>query len=128
MRRRLDPWELYSQDPQKSIPKGTLLAILLTTVSYLLIAFVAGCTVLRDAAGLEGDLGCVAQRNCSYGLHHSNDVSLPPAARSLFRAERLAIGAIHCYSFCLKAILVNTYFGSRFHRKKNLLSFKIYII
>ncbi|KAL4717185.1 hypothetical protein ACJJTC_017072 [Scirpophaga incertulas] len=58
------------QDPQKSIPKGTLLAIALTTVSYLVIAVVAGATVLRDAP-----LGaCVAQHSCPHGLQNSNDV------------------------------------------------------
>lgn len=39
------------KDPQKSIPKGTLLAIAVTTLSYILMAFVCGFTVLRDAAG-----------------------------------------------------------------------------
>ncbi|KAI8434431.1 hypothetical protein MSG28_012465 [Choristoneura fumiferana] len=67
------------KDPQKSIPKGTLLAILLTTLSYLLIAVLAGWTVLREASGLEGDvanwtMGDCANRTCEYGLHHSNDV------------------------------------------------------
>ncbi|XP_037292359.1 bumetanide-sensitive sodium-(potassium)-chloride cotransporter isoform X2 [Manduca sexta] len=67
------------KDPQKSIPKGTLLAILLTTLSYLGIAVVAGCTVLRDASGLLADLpagvsDCAANRTCQYGLQNSNDV------------------------------------------------------
>ncbi|EFA05305.2 bumetanide-sensitive sodium-(potassium)-chloride cotransporter [Tribolium castaneum] len=39
------------KDPQKSIPKGTLLAILITTLSYILMAFICGFTVLRDATG-----------------------------------------------------------------------------
>ncbi|CAH2048981.1 unnamed protein product, partial [Iphiclides podalirius] len=63
------------KDPQRSIPKGTLLAILLTTLSYLLIALVAGCSVLRDAAGAGGVVAaCLARRSCPYGLHNSNDV------------------------------------------------------
>ncbi|CAG9565866.1 unnamed protein product [Danaus chrysippus] len=68
------------KDPQKSIPKGTLLAILLTTLSYLLIAVVAGACVVRDASGnlqdvIEGTLGlCRDNGTCRYGLHHSNDV------------------------------------------------------
>jgi solute carrier family 12 sodium/potassium/chloride transporter 2 len=39
------------KDPQKSIPKGTLLAIAITTTSYILMAFICGFTVLRDATG-----------------------------------------------------------------------------
>ncbi|CAG4955548.1 unnamed protein product [Parnassius apollo] len=68
------------KDPQKSIPKGTLLAILLTTLSYMLIAVVAGWTVLRDASGDVSALqdwslaSCAANRSCPYGLHNSNDV------------------------------------------------------
>ncbi|XP_032514498.1 bumetanide-sensitive sodium-(potassium)-chloride cotransporter [Danaus plexippus] len=68
------------KDPQKSIPKGTLLAILLTTLSYLLIAVVAGACVVRDASGnlqdvVDGTLGlCRDNGTCQYGLHHSNDV------------------------------------------------------
>ncbi|XP_052742375.1 bumetanide-sensitive sodium-(potassium)-chloride cotransporter isoform X2 [Bicyclus anynana] len=68
------------KDPQKSIPKGTLLAILLTTISYVLIALIAGWTVLRDASGDLADVGnwtmdqCRHNGTCQYGLHHSNDV------------------------------------------------------
>ncbi|KAJ0174949.1 hypothetical protein K1T71_009090 [Dendrolimus kikuchii] len=68
------------KDPQKSIPKGTLLAILLTTISYLLIAVLAGWTVLRDASGDIGDVAnwtidqCAIGNACKYGLQNSNDV------------------------------------------------------
>ncbi|XP_026741334.1 bumetanide-sensitive sodium-(potassium)-chloride cotransporter [Trichoplusia ni] len=68
------------KDPQKSIPKGTLLAILLTTISYLVIAVIAGFTVLRDASGDVADVAgwgmadCVANGTCQYGLQNSNDV------------------------------------------------------
>ncbi|CAH1637162.1 unnamed protein product [Spodoptera littoralis] len=68
------------KDPQKSIPKGTLLAILLTTISYLVIAVIAGWTVLRDASGDVADIAnwtldhCAATDTCAYGLHNSNDV------------------------------------------------------
>ncbi|XP_067119704.1 solute carrier family 12 member 2-like isoform X2 [Centruroides vittatus] len=58
------------KDPQKSIPRGTLLAILLTTISYLLFAVAAGCTVYRDANGMvefvhNNTLHLL--RNCSLG-------------------------------------------------------------
>ncbi|CAF4829096.1 unnamed protein product [Pieris macdunnoughi] len=68
------------KDPQKSIPKGTLLAILLTTISYVVIAIIAGWCVLRDASGVVADVpfgnitACVHDGSCGYGLHHSNDV------------------------------------------------------
>ncbi|CAG2116137.1 unnamed protein product, partial [Medioppia subpectinata] len=42
------------KDPQSSIPKGTLLAIAITTFSYLLFLFICGATVVRDANGIEG--------------------------------------------------------------------------
>ncbi|XP_052752260.1 bumetanide-sensitive sodium-(potassium)-chloride cotransporter-like isoform X2 [Galleria mellonella] len=66
------------KDPQKSIPKGTLLAILLTTFSYLVIAIIAGWSVMRDATGdlmtMVDVPACRANRTCPYGLHNSNDV------------------------------------------------------
>lgn len=66
-------------DPQKSIPKGTLLAILLTTLSYLGMAVMAGAVMARDATGdvehlLDGTfLNCEAH-NCTFGLQHSFQV------------------------------------------------------
>ncbi|XP_067144438.1 solute carrier family 12 member 2-like isoform X2 [Centruroides vittatus] len=58
------------KDPQKSIPRGTLLAILLTTISYLLFAVAVGSTVYRDANGMvefvhNNTLHLL--RNCSLG-------------------------------------------------------------
>ncbi|XP_034943352.1 bumetanide-sensitive sodium-(potassium)-chloride cotransporter [Chelonus insularis] len=44
------------KDPQKAIPKGTLLAILLTTISYILMAIMVGATVVRDATGDINDI------------------------------------------------------------------------
>lgn len=66
-------------DPQKSIPKGTLLAIGLTTFSYLGIAVMAGASVARDATGDVSQVGdwsfldC-SHGNCTYGLQHSFQV------------------------------------------------------
>ncbi|XP_075164790.1 sodium chloride cotransporter 69 isoform X2 [Haematobia irritans] len=69
------------KDPQKSIPKGTLLAILITTVTYLIMVLMAGATVARDATGNVTDivngsfafLDCVNQ-TCEYGLSNSFQV------------------------------------------------------
>lgn len=43
------------QDPQKAIPKGTLLAIILTNLTYLGMAILAGSVVIRDAPGAPSD-------------------------------------------------------------------------
>jgi solute carrier family 12 sodium/potassium/chloride transporter 2 len=40
-------------NPQKAIPKGTLIAIAFTTVIYLLLVTFTGATTLRDADGLH---------------------------------------------------------------------------
>lgn len=66
-------------DPQKSIPKGTLLAILLTTFSYLGIAVMAGSVMARDATGNVAQLAdwsflnCESS-NCTFGLQNSFQV------------------------------------------------------
>lgn len=39
------------KDAQNAIPKGTLLAILITSATYIIMALLAGATVLRDASG-----------------------------------------------------------------------------
>ncbi|KAG9355018.1 hypothetical protein JZ751_001731, partial [Albula glossodonta] len=77
-------------DPQSAIPKGTLLAILVTGVVYLGVAISAGSCILRDASGNANDtissqsvnctdaackLGydfssCKAAMNCKFGLHN----------------------------------------------------------
>ncbi|KAL1272040.1 hypothetical protein QQF64_031056 [Cirrhinus molitorella] len=78
------------KDPTGGIPKGTLLAILWTTLSYLLISITCAATVVRDASGNVNDslaltnftthctgmgckLGwnfdrCEQNRTCSHGL------------------------------------------------------------
>jgi solute carrier family 12 (sodium/potassium/chloride transporter), member 2 len=68
------------QDPSSNIPKGTLLAILLTTVSYLLFVLIAGASVVRDASGnvleIAGwEFANCTGRECSWGLHNSFQVS-----------------------------------------------------
>lgn len=68
-------------DPQKSIPKGTLLAIFITTLSYLGMAVMAGAVMSRDATGdITGIsngtwdfLNCTGVI-CEYGLQNSFQV------------------------------------------------------
>ncbi|KAF5300126.1 hypothetical protein FQR65_LT09216 [Abscondita terminalis] len=67
------------KDPQSSIPKGTLLAILITTSSYVLMAGICGFTVLRNASGnvtqyFDGTFTNCAPGECKYGLHNSFQV------------------------------------------------------
>ncbi|CAA9998676.1 unnamed protein product, partial [Nesidiocoris tenuis] len=69
-------WE--AKDPQTAIPKGTILAIILTTGSYLLMALLSGSAVLRDASGNvteylngTGTFADCSNRTCMYGLQNS---------------------------------------------------------
>ena len=41
-----------TQNAQTAIPKGTLLAILVSTIVYILMAIVAGTCAVRDATGV----------------------------------------------------------------------------
>ncbi|NWI97201.1 S12A3 protein, partial [Pitta sordida] len=76
------------KDPAVAIPKGTLMAIFWTTVSYLVLSATIGACVVRDASGslndsmALGSLGCeglacgfgwnftacIQQQSCRYGL------------------------------------------------------------
>ncbi|RWS24953.1 solute carrier family 12 member 3-like protein, partial [Leptotrombidium deliense] len=59
-------------NPSKAIPKGTLLAVIITTASYLLFAVVSGATVLRDANGNLSAVASIAEiSNCS--LSHKGE-------------------------------------------------------
>ncbi|XP_020283580.1 bumetanide-sensitive sodium-(potassium)-chloride cotransporter [Pseudomyrmex gracilis] len=53
------------KDPQTSIPKGTLLAIVCTSLSYLIMAIMVGWTVTRDASGNVTDLWTVYNNSLS---------------------------------------------------------------
>ncbi|TKC43506.1 hypothetical protein EI555_016375 [Monodon monoceros] len=56
-------WE--AKDPQSAIPKGTLLAILITTVVYIGIAVSVGSCVVRDATGNVNDTIVTELTNCT---------------------------------------------------------------
>uniref|UniRef100_A0A1B6I7U9 SLC12A transporter C-terminal domain-containing protein n=2 Tax=Homalodisca liturata TaxID=320908 RepID=A0A1B6I7U9_9HEMI len=67
------------RDPQGALPKGTILSIIITSVSYVTMAFVAGSCVLRDASGdvneyLNGTFTDCSQRTCDYGLQNNFQV------------------------------------------------------
>uniref|UniRef100_A0A6J0TFJ5 Solute carrier family 12 member 2 isoform X2 n=1 Tax=Pogona vitticeps TaxID=103695 RepID=A0A6J0TFJ5_9SAUR len=81
-------------DPQSAIPKGTLLAILITTIVYIGIAVSVGACVVRDATGSINDTivheltncttaacklnfdfsSCDRLENCHYGLMNNFQV------------------------------------------------------
>jgi len=71
------------KDPQMSIPKGTLLSIVISTIVYIFFIFVCGATVLREASGNITDVNMDAifsiSTNCSevpcdWGLQNSFQV------------------------------------------------------
>ncbi|XP_051258335.1 solute carrier family 12 member 10, tandem duplicate 1 isoform X2 [Dicentrarchus labrax] len=83
------------KDPATAIPKGTLMAIFWTTISYLVISVTVGACVVRDASGnltniltgniTDGCVGlackmgwnfteCIQSKNCTYGLANSSKV------------------------------------------------------
>uniref|UniRef100_A0A914D3X6 Amino acid permease/ SLC12A domain-containing protein n=1 Tax=Acrobeloides nanus TaxID=290746 RepID=A0A914D3X6_9BILA len=70
-------------DPQRAIPLGTLLAIAVTTVIYVLVVWMTGSTCVRDADGINFPMlansststftfysvpDCAANSSCPYGL------------------------------------------------------------
>ncbi|XP_074028973.1 sodium potassium chloride cotransporter [Leptinotarsa decemlineata] len=65
------------KDPASAIPKGTLLALFISMVSYALFVIFAGGTALRDASGSIDDLtngtlsACAVDYSCDYGLFKS---------------------------------------------------------
>ncbi|XP_015377910.1 PREDICTED: bumetanide-sensitive sodium-(potassium)-chloride cotransporter-like, partial [Diuraphis noxia] len=65
--------------PSTSIPKGTLLSILITTTTYILLTVIPGSVQLREASGNETELHDGSFTNCSYrncygGLSHDVDI------------------------------------------------------
>ncbi|XP_039289667.1 bumetanide-sensitive sodium-(potassium)-chloride cotransporter isoform X2 [Nilaparvata lugens] len=70
------------KDPSSAIPKGTMLALLISMVSYVLFVLFAGAAALRDASGMVTEMlpnatlpywNCTS-RVCDYGLHNSYTV------------------------------------------------------
>ncbi|XP_005998362.1 solute carrier family 12 member 1 isoform X1 [Latimeria chalumnae] len=64
------------KDPQAAIPKGTMLAILITAVTYLGVAICVASTVVRDATGNVNDTvsagtNCNSSAACSLGYDFS---------------------------------------------------------
>lgn len=68
------------KDAQKAVPRGTLLAILISTVVYLLLGWLIGSVYLREAAGIlvlaanDTVPSCTMQVCNEYGLLHDFQV------------------------------------------------------
>ncbi|XP_054270805.1 bumetanide-sensitive sodium-(potassium)-chloride cotransporter-like [Macrosteles quadrilineatus] len=67
------------RDPTGALPKGTILSIVITTTSYVVMAFMMGASVLRDASGkveeyFAGNFTDCATRKCDYGLQNNFQV------------------------------------------------------
>ena len=64
------------KDVHKAVPKGTLLAVLISTLVYVMLAFFLGACVEREAFGLvhdavnatNGSLASCMSQECQYGL------------------------------------------------------------
>ncbi|XP_043072701.1 solute carrier family 12 member 3 isoform X1 [Puntigrus tetrazona] len=95
------------KDPNVAIPRGTMLAIFWTTISYLIISATIGSCVLRDASGYINDtvsslsgecLGvgcnygwnfteCITNKTCPYGLsNYYQSMSMVSACGPLITA------------------------------------------
>ncbi|XP_038640287.1 solute carrier family 12 member 1 isoform X1 [Scyliorhinus canicula] len=64
------------KDPQAAIPKGTMLAIFITTLTYIGVAICIGATVVRDATGsindtISSSLRCNGSAACILGYDFS---------------------------------------------------------
>uniref|UniRef100_A0AAR5PV11 Bumetanide-sensitive sodium-(Potassium)-chloride cotransporter n=1 Tax=Dendroctonus ponderosae TaxID=77166 RepID=A0AAR5PV11_DENPD len=94
------------KDPASSIPKGTLLSLLITMLSYALFMFFAGGAAMRDATGNVTDLvsgnltSCTSDLSCKYGLFNSYQMmTLMSAWWPLIYAG--------CWAACLSTALTN---------------------
>ncbi|XP_064312442.1 solute carrier family 12 member 1 isoform X2 [Phalacrocorax carbo] len=70
------------KDPQGAIPKGTMLAILITTVAYIGVAVCVASCVVRDATGNINDtvvpgMNCNGSSACSLGYDFSRCANQP---------------------------------------------------
>ncbi|EEB16309.1 sodium-potassium-chloride cotransporter, putative [Pediculus humanus corporis] len=67
------------KNPAFSIPNGTMLAVVISMISYAIFVFVAGASTSRDASGIVSELATgqftnCFNRTCEFGLHNSYTV------------------------------------------------------
>ena len=71
------------KDAQKAIPKGTLLAILITSLVYIFVAVVLGSVEVRNASGMVSDFIGIANTSalnctsaaCGFGWYYTKNAS-----------------------------------------------------
>ncbi|KAG9430123.1 bumetanide-sensitive sodium-(potassium)-chloride cotransporter [Apis mellifera carnica] len=85
------------KDPQTAIPKGTLLAILLTTISYLFMALMVGGSVMRDASGDVNDLWNIF--NSSYAALSSSNTTNETTESSIIVNSNQIVWSIYSTKF-----------------------------
>ncbi|XP_065092681.1 bumetanide-sensitive sodium-(potassium)-chloride cotransporter-like [Ochlerotatus camptorhynchus] len=95
------------KDPASAIPKGTLLACLVSGISYILFTLFAGSVAVRDASGNLTDLvgsnftSCdIDLNNCKYGLNNDYAIMQLIAASS-------ALIYLGCWAATLSTALTN---------------------
>lgn len=90
------------KDPAKSIPKGTLLALLISMAVYAVFVVVAGASALRDATGNVTDL-------VNGSLLHAS-VCQSDFVSSHNHLDRLLTAYLKVLLFLLRHSIVNTVF------------------
>ncbi|XP_058840678.1 bumetanide-sensitive sodium-(potassium)-chloride cotransporter-like [Topomyia yanbarensis] len=95
------------KDPASAIPKGTMLACLISAISYITFSLFAGAAAVRDASGNLTDLvgvnftSCsVELNNCKYGLN--NDYGIMQ-----LMAISVALTYLGCWAATLSTALTN---------------------
>lgn len=90
------------KDPAKSIPKGTLLALLISMIVYAIFVLVAGGSALREATGNVADLvnGTLVNVpiNCNASHVRSHN----------FFSDLSLTGCLKCFSFSLRRSHANS--------------------
>ncbi|KAL1505355.1 hypothetical protein ABEB36_004942 [Hypothenemus hampei] len=94
------------KDPASAIPKGTLLSLLITMVSYAAFMLFAGGAALRDVSGNVTDLtdgnltACVSDFSCKYGLYNSYQMMT-------IMSSWWPLIYVGCWAACLSTALTN---------------------
>uniref|UniRef100_A0A7N6BT46 Solute carrier family 12 member 10, tandem duplicate 1 n=1 Tax=Anabas testudineus TaxID=64144 RepID=A0A7N6BT46_ANATE len=112
------------KDPNVGIPKGTLLAVFWTTLSYLALPITVGSCVVRDASGnitdhisanftgpctgLACNFGwnftdCISTQSCQYGLANNLQVPLSPTSFHLITLGVFAASLSSSLSYLVSA-------------------------
>lgn len=88
------------KDPARSIPKGTLLALLISAISYAVFVVFAGGAGLRDAPGLANGtvVDCLVNHVTHIKFYHSIDGKKLRllSSKSIFRPTHSRLANMVC--------------------------------